>query len=178
MMKLYFIGSSSLLHHCIQQALDQGLIVEGIVPTDDGTHQWAREHGISVLSLRALTQKPKQSFDYLFSIVNPHILNASVLALPKSGTINFHDGRLPGYAGVHATSWAILNGETTHAVTWHLVDQGIDTGPTLVQSPVSILPDDTAYAFNLRCFDTALTSFNAVLQKITQGEPPTHQDLS
>jgi amino acid adenylation domain-containing protein/non-ribosomal peptide synthase protein (TIGR01720 family) len=177
-MKLYFIGSSSLLHHCIQQALNQGLTVGGVVPTDNETHQWATEHHIPVLSLQKLKRHKSHSFDYLFSIVNPTILDKSILALPQSGTINFHDGPLPRYAGVHATSWAILNGETTHAITWHFMDQGIDTGDILLQSSVDILPDDTAYTFNLRCFNVALNGFNTLLQRMKHGLTPTPQDLS
>ena len=42
--------------------------------------------------------------------------------------INFHDGPLPGYAGLNVTTWALLAGEREHAVTWHLMTADVDAG--------------------------------------------------
>src|SRR6476659_9154377 len=47
--------------------------------------------------------------------------------------IMFNIGPLPRYGGVNAYSWAIINGEKHHGVTWHYLDQGIDTGDIIAQ---------------------------------------------
>ena len=44
-----------------------------------------------------------------------------VLASPRRAPVNYHDAPLPRYAGMHATSWELMHGETRHAVTWHEV---------------------------------------------------------
>ena len=83
------------------------------------------------------------------------MLKAAQLALPRRFAINYHDAPLPRYAGRHATPWAILQQETQYAVTWHVMASTIDAGDILVQQPVSIAPQDTAYTLNLACFDAA-----------------------
>jgi amino acid adenylation domain-containing protein len=178
-MKLYFIGSSSLLRHCMQQALESGFTILGVVSTDSDIKTWAQKNHIPQITLTQLHQQPKHFFDYLISVVNDVILKKRLLELPKMGTLNFHDAPLPRYSGVHATSWAIINGEKKHAITWHMVDEGIDTGAIVEQVAVPTLDDDTAYAFNLRCFDTAAKAFSTVLKKIKSGAlQPIPQDLS
>ena len=42
---------------------------------------------------------------------------------------NIHNSPLPKYRGVNPINWALKNGEDTHGVTLHLIDEGIDTGP-------------------------------------------------
>lgn len=49
--------------------------------------------------------------------------------------INVHYALLPKYRGHHAAMWAILNGETTHGMTIHLMDARMDAGPVLLQRP-------------------------------------------
>src|SRR5439155_12124948 len=67
-------------------------------------------------------------FDYLFSIANMHIIPNEIFTLPRRFAINFHDGPLPRYAGVHATSWALIHQERHHAVSWHEVGDLVDGG--------------------------------------------------
>ena len=77
---------------------------------------FAELHGIphvdSAVGLAAALQP--YDFDVLFSIANLRILPDAVLEQAKV-RINFHDGPLPGYAGLNVTSWAILAGETPMA---------------------------------------------------------------
>ncbi|MFM6268589.1 MAG: formyltransferase family protein, partial [Dolichospermum sp.] len=119
-------------------------------------------------------------YDYLFSINNVQwIIPKNVIARAKKATINYHDAPLPKYAGLYATSWALLNGETEHAVTWHQVVSEIDAGPIFKQKIVPILPDDTAFSLNISCFDAAITSFDELIEELIAGNvEPIPQDLS
>jgi methionyl-tRNA formyltransferase len=63
-----------------------------------------------------------------------------VLALPRLGTVNFHDALLPRYRGSNATPRAVYDGQPL-GVTAHWVDSGLDTGPILFQKSEP-LPDD------------------------------------
>ena len=40
-------------------------------------------------------------------------------------------------------NWAVINGETETGVTIHQIDEGVDTGPIILQEKVDISPDDT-----------------------------------
>lgn len=82
--------------------------------------------------------------DYLLSVNNYQILKPRTLDVPARGSINFHHSALPAYAGLNACSWALLNGEREHGITWHLVDTSIDGGDILAQRTFPIAPDATA----------------------------------
>jgi len=71
------------------------------------------------------------------------ILPQSVLDQPKYGTLNIHGSLLPKYRGADPIAEAILQGETESGVTIMLLDDGIDTGPTLVSHSLSLTNDET-----------------------------------
>ncbi|WP_225709605.1 amino acid adenylation domain-containing protein, partial [Bradyrhizobium cenepequi] len=99
----------------------------------------------------------------IFSVGSPFILPLDVFGRARDGAFNYHDGPLPRYAGAHATSWALLAQETEHAITWHRIDDGIDTGDLVVQRQVPIVPEDTALALNLKCYEAAVEGFRELL---------------
>ena len=72
------------------------------------------------------------------------ILHAPILRLPPRGCVNVHGSLLPKYRGAAPVQWAVINGETETGITTMLMDEGMDTGPMLLQEKLNILPDDTA----------------------------------
>ena len=72
------------------------------------------------------------------------ILPSVVLNLPPKGCINVHGSRLPKYRGAAPIQWAVINGETETGITTMVMDQGMDTGPILLQEKLAILPTETA----------------------------------
>ena len=62
----------------------------------------------------------------------PHIgcverlLDHDTLHIGELLAINCHDATLLNYAGVHASSWAILNGEKEHGVGWHVMSDIVE----------------------------------------------------
>jgi len=59
------------------------------------------------------------------------------------GGINYHPSLLPKYRGGSAMNWAIISGEKETGVTIHQIDEGMDTGPIIIQEKVPIDADDT-----------------------------------
>lgn len=72
------------------------------------------------------------------------ILPSEIIHLPEYGCINLHASLLPKYRGAAPINWAIINGETVTGVTTMLMDEGLDTGPVLLQKEVEIERTDTA----------------------------------
>lgn len=70
-------------------------------------------------------------------------LPKEILEIPKYGCINLHPSLLPKYRGPSPIQYALLEGDETTGVTTMILDEGMDTGPILLQEEVSILPDDT-----------------------------------
>ncbi|WP_354426020.1 formyltransferase family protein [Mesorhizobium abyssinicae] len=93
----------------------------------------------------------------------------------QSRCFNYHDGPLPRYAGTHATSWALLAQETEHAITWHRIDDGVDTGDVAVQRQVLVTPADTALSLNLKCYEAAVEGFRELLAGVTGGKLSTRR---
>lgn len=72
------------------------------------------------------------------------ILHPGILSLPPMGCVNVHGSLLPKYRGAAPVQWAVINGETETGITTMLMDEGMDTGPMLLQERLAIMPDDTA----------------------------------
>ena len=178
----FVVGDGILALSCLEILLQKDCQVLGVYSTDNSLQKWSQEHGITHAASRSMFQKTLLGveYDYLFSINNIQwIIPKNVIARAKKATINYHDSPLPKYAGLYATSWALLNGETEYAVTWHEVSAEIDAGRIFKQASVPILADDTAFSLNLRCFDAAINSFGELIQELViDVAKPYPQDLS
>lgn len=70
------------------------------------------------------------------------ILGAAIVKEFPGKLINIHPALLPSFAGLHAQRQALEYGVRVSGCTVHFVDEGVDTGPIIVQSCVPVLPDD------------------------------------
>jgi methionyl-tRNA formyltransferase len=67
-----------------------------------------------------------------------------MLALPRFGCINLHGSLLPRYRGAAPIQWAVAMGDAFTGNTTMLLEEGLDTGPILLQQEVEINPAQTA----------------------------------
>ena len=88
---------------------------------------WLEEHGVRLVVCAG----------YL------HLLTPAFLDRFHRRVINVHPSLLPAFPGAHAIADALAAGVDETGVTVHVVDEGLDTGPVIVQEPVPILPGDT-----------------------------------
>src|SRR5262249_49488551 len=110
-----------------------------------------------------------ESFDYLFSVNNAWIIPDALLRKATRAAINYHDAPLPRYRGLYATSWALLNEEDEHGITWHEMVAGIDEGRILSQRRFAVTRADTAHALNARCYEEAVSAFSEIVPKLSSG---------
>jgi len=66
-----------------------------------------------------------------------------ILEAPRLGTIQYHPSLLPRHRGPSSINWPIIQGEAKTGLTIFWPDEGLDTGPILLQKEVAIGPDDT-----------------------------------
>ena len=68
------------------------------------------------------------------------LLDRAFLARFPDAVINVHPALLPSFAGLHAIERALAHGVKVFGVTVHYVDDGVDTGPIILQRAIE-LPD-------------------------------------
>jgi methionyl-tRNA formyltransferase len=78
------------------------------------------------------------------------ILPPAVLELAPRGAINVHGSLLPRWRGAAPIQWAIAEGDPETGVTTMLLDEGLDTGPILLQRPERLAGDETAASLSAR----------------------------
>ncbi len=173
------MGDESLTIACGDMMLAGGHTLSVVITQDDTVRGWAEGKGLSVQGNASDLIDADVSADWLLSIANLRMIPADVLALPAKGAINFHDGPLPRYAGLNTPAWAIINGEATHGVSWHMIEGGVDEGDLLAQKSVEIAPDETAFSLNSKCYAAGMESFSAVLAQLeADALERTAQDLT
>src|ERR671920_365307 len=64
--------------------------------------------------------------------------------LPLRGCVNVHFSLLPKYRGAAPVNWAVVRGEQETGVTTMLMEEGLDTGPILLQRATPIGAGETA----------------------------------
>ncbi|UCC90231.1 MAG: methionyl-tRNA formyltransferase [Dehalococcoidia bacterium] len=101
------------------------------------------------------------------------IVPLAILDCPKLGTIMYHPSLLPKHRGGSALNWPIIQGETKTGLTIIWPDQGIDTGPILLQKEVDILPDDSVGSlFFNKLYPMGVEAFVEAIQLIKEGKAP------
>ena len=161
-MRIVFMGTPEFAVPSLEALLRSGDQVVGVVSQPDrpkGRGQQlvappvklvAERAGIPILQpLKIRTPEFLQALsawqpDLIAVTAFGRILHTPILQLPPKGCVNVHGSLLPKYRGAAPVQWAVINGETETGITTMLMDEGMDTGPMLLQGKVSILPDDTS----------------------------------
>lgn len=76
--------------------------------------------------------------DLLISIAGNQIFKNDLLKIAEVGCLNLHTALLPEYRGLMPSFWVLKNNESKTGVSVFFVDEGIDSGPILVQKEVEI----------------------------------------
>lgn len=76
--------------------------------------------------------------DLIVSLQANVIFKKPLIELPAKGCLNVHTALLPKYRGLFPTFWVLKNGERETGVSVFFMDEGIDSGPILVQKHVEV----------------------------------------
>ena len=167
-----FVGNGSLLIQCADAFRNAGHSILAIASHNPAILKWAAEQGFESIAMepgKSLTI-PSLEFDYLFSVANLEVLPSGLINQARKLAINFHDALLPRYAGLNATSWALMAQEKAHGVTWHEMLAAVDAGRIVRQASFDIADGDTALSLNARCYEAGLEAFVSIAQDLGKGE--------
>jgi methionyl-tRNA formyltransferase len=107
-------------------------------------HERAEQLGIEVRTPRTLRDAEEQerfrALDADYAIVAAYglILPEPILEAPRHGCVNIHASLLPRWRGAAPIQRAILAGDDVTGVTIMQMDEGLDTGPMLLQRELDI----------------------------------------
>lgn len=92
----------------------------------------------SVNSKDSLNKIKSYNPDLIVSILGNQIFKKELIDLAPKGCINLHTALLPKYRGLMPTFWVMKNNEKYTGVSVFFVDEGIDSGPIIVQEKLEI----------------------------------------
>lgn len=81
------------------------------------------------------------------------ILSPELLRAYPSRILNIHPALLPSFPGLHAQRQALQYGVKVSGCTVHIADEGVDTGPILMQRAVEVLEGDTEEILSARILE-------------------------
>lgn len=121
--------------------------VPSIVVSNNGTKGWDYDKRIvSVMHQYGVT--PKSGLICLAGFMR--IISVEFVTQYKMRILNIHPSLLPSFPGLHAQKQAIEYGAKVSGCTVHFVDEGVDSGPILLQKAVPVLDVDTEETLSSR----------------------------
>ena len=163
----------------ILDAIDEGRVtnaqVEVVISNNSGAFamERAKMHGIQALCVSPRDYETREKFNQaLLETVDRYELDLIVLAgflvkVPeimiekyRNRIINIHPSLIPsfcgvGYYGLKVHEAALKRGVKLTGATVHFVDEGMDSGPILLQKAVEVLPVDTPESLQKRVMEQA-----------------------
>lgn len=92
---------------------------------------------------------------------------------PAKGTIQYHPSLLPLHRGPSSINWPIAWGEKETGLSIFWPDDGLDTGPVLLQKKVEISPDDTlGTVYFQRLFPMGVEAMVEAIDLVREGNAP------
>jgi methionyl-tRNA formyltransferase len=134
----------------------------------------ALEHNLFILQPERLDDRFLNTIknlkpDLLVVIAFGQIIPEKVLNSATWGGINIHASLLPKYRGSAPIQWAIINNEKITGLTTMFMDEGMDTGPILMQEEVDIMEGETAGELHDRMAALAPGLLIKTLQGLAEG---------
>lgn len=97
------------------------------------------------------------------------ILGPAVVAAYRNRILNVHPSLLPAFPGKDAPQQALAHGVKVTGCTVHFVDEGVDTGPILLQAPVPVLEGDDAATLHRRIQAVEHRLYPAAVRLVATG---------
>jgi methionyl-tRNA formyltransferase len=184
-MRVSLMGQAAFGEAALKRLLEDGVEIVGVsAPGPAGERKdplWAAGEAAGTPVLETVRLKEKdgqaawralQSELCVMAFVTDIIPN-EVLAIPPLGTIQYHPSLLPLHRGSSAMNWPIINGSTETGLSIFWPDQGIDTGPILLQKRTDIGPDETMgnLYFN-KLFPMGVDALSEAVALVAAGKAP------
>ena len=178
MLKVIIVGYGEMFTNLIAGTLDANCEIVGVLRGErkkypslirkikdvfnpSVEYNYIKSYSIPEIRVKSINSK---EFKKAVLKLNPDIIligswgekvTKEIYDLPKLACINAHPSLLPKYRGPNPYFWTIRNQEQSSGISFHLVDNGFDTGAILAQEEIKIYPSDTGKTLKERTVLTA-----------------------
>jgi methionyl-tRNA formyltransferase len=155
-MRIVLIGQAAFGAKVLDKLLDQNENIVGVyAPQDrpggrtDPLKDTAVSNNINVFQPQTykddavFTEYKNLNPDLMVMAFVTDIIPMRFIDVPTRGAICYHPSLLPRHRGASAINWAVIMGDTKTGLSIFWPDEGIDTGPILLQKEIDIKPEDT-----------------------------------
>lgn len=148
----------------------------GLADTPSPVHRFAADQGIEVRTPTSLKSAEEQErfraldADVAVVVAYGMLLPKPVLDAPRLGCVNVHASLLPRWRGAAPIHRAVMAGDMETGVMTMVMEEGLDTGPVLMQARTAIAPDDTTGTLHDRLADMGAELLVRTLQGLEAGQ--------
>lgn len=111
----------------------------------------------------------------VISAANRYLFPKAVIDNNNLYIINYHGALLPSYPGRNSEAWCIYEGEPLGGITWHEVNEGVDTGMILDQRSIELDDQITSIKLLSKYTHLAIASFKDFLPRLISGKWEVYQ---
>jgi methionyl-tRNA formyltransferase len=183
-MRIVLFGQAAFGKDVFEKLREAGEDIVGVSTPQQGARpdplfEAASIAGVPVIETPTLRQDgPFEQFlalkpDLLVFAFVTDIIRKRVLDAATHGAIQYHPSLLPVHRGRTAMNWAIISGAEKTGLSIFWVDEGIDTGPILLQREVEIDPaDSVATLYFNRLYPMGVDALVEATRLVREGEAP------
>lgn len=117
-----------------------------------------------------ISDEAKNKKILIVSAVNTYIFPKFIVGSPNIRIINYHNSLLPRHRGMNAEAWSIFAMERETGITWHFVDEDIDTGKIIIQRRIPLSNSVTSLKLLKMQSEEAYKAFISFSGKLLSGD--------
>ena len=148
--------------YALVRAEQAGITTAVVLPKDYATREAYDEQLVKLLRLAGAEAVALAG--YL------RIVTGAVLQAFPQRVLNIHPALLPSFPGLHGQRQAWEYGVKVAGCTVHFVDEGLDSGPIILQAPVPVLDDDDADTLAARILEQEHIIYPLALKLLAEGK--------
>lgn len=142
----------------------------------------ARSHGVNAVFLdpseydkagydrEILNVLKRDNTDLLLLAGYFRLLGNEIIEAYRNKILNIHPSLLPAFKGLHAQKQAFEYGVKVAGCTVHFVDEGLDSGPIIIQSCVPVLQGDTEETLTDRILEKEHIIYPEAVRLFVEGK--------
>ena len=185
-MKIAFIGGVKFSYELLKHILENGWSVSVVFSYDNSKKKFysdfisfsdlTKKYGINHIKVNNINDEENISLlrnikpDLILVMGWSQLLKKEIIEIPKFGVIGSHPTELPKYRGRSPIPWSVLKGLDESALTFFLIEEGVDNGDIVAQRKFKITSEDDATSIYEKIISVGKEMLLETLALIEKGQ--------